>query len=209
MKISKKTTWLLLSFFTLSANLPAAHAQERDFFPEASNQSIYIFSEHLPEAQAEIFFANKENRKGIWEQEQFQFYGLQDDSQIRVVSGTEGKGDTPWQAMQMNSLPMSSRKLQYMNVPTGQTLNIYYKLELRKEDQEKFAKQNFFIYFSIYAGKKMLRKIRLSSQEKGWLQVTLPLDTLSLLNRSFPVTFGLTGTDDMPLNFQFFAEVLQ
>ncbi len=205
-----KQTLALLAVFTLLAVLPEGRAEDKNiFFPEASVQSLYVFSEHLQDANAEIYLSNKENRKGIWEHDQFRFYGMDAGAQISLVSGQESEGDNPWQAIEINSLPHSYRKLQFLNIPAARILHLYYKSELPPEFVQKNPKQNVYIYFSIFAGKKLIRQIRISSQDKGWQQETVSFGILGLLNRNFPLTFGLTGNDASEVNVQFFAEALQ
>jgi hypothetical protein len=193
---------LSLAVMITMCGLPA-RAQDNPLFPEASPQALYIFSEHLPEANAEIYFTNKETRKGIWEQDQFQFYGLQEESQIRMVSGAGAESENAWQAIQMNSLPRSSRKLQYLNVTPGHHLNVYYRVELKKEDLHLFqhlcrvqgfeANTAFFARKGMDAGHHSLKHSQPHEPQ-------LPGQLLFKRNRQCPTGISIFCRDTIAIN---------
>lgn len=223
MKRQRKFWALLFLFAALMAAPGPGRAEEEEILPVLDPMSTFIFPEHLNEANAEIISASGESRRGIWEQDQFQFYGLDSSTKIAAVSGTSVSGETAWQAIQMNTVPKRTRKLQFLNTPTGQQMVLYYRI-LPQTEQEPAAKpegesaydkskaapkQNVYFYFNVFAGKKLIKKIRVSTQDTGWKKDSVDFKILSLLNRNFPLTFTLSGSETISIPFQFSAEIYQ
>ncbi len=228
----KRTLRQLPAFLLLLCSLAClGHAESRgsDYLPLPDERAIYLFTEHLMEADAVTSLTGKDRRKGDWETDHFSFYGMESSGDIRVVS--EAVAENTVQSIQMNALKGTSRMLVFLNVPPGSRMNLYYRVppdpssEDKKDEsantetaegQEDIApppvhkeQPTAFIYLMAWAGKKPITRIRISTVDQNWARQTIPLKILNFFNREVPVTFVLSGDRSESVNFQFFAEVTQ
>lgn len=204
MKIKKSPINFFLLIFLTASLLSAqpSRAEDAPFFPLANPQAIYVLSEHLSEANASVSIENKETRKGIWENDQFSFYGLNKEGNVLVVN--ESSDNQKWQSIQMNALKGSDRTLQFVNVPSGSGMLFYYKTSL-----EKASKQNVYIYVLIKAGKTDIARFRVTANQTPWQRIWVPLGILRLFNRAFPLTVTVLGDKVHEPAFNFYAEIYQ
>ncbi len=207
MKIKKLSVKFSLLFILAAAlaSPPPIHAEDDTapkLVPLANPQAIYVLSEHLAEANSVVSIANKETRKGVWENDHFSFYGLDKPGDIQVVTETEESQS--WQSIQMNALQGSDRTLQFLGVPSGSAMVFYYKTFL-----DKPGKQNVYIYVLIKAGKKDVARFRVTANQAGWQKVWVPFGILRLFTRTFPLTVTVLGDKNHQPAFNFYAEIYQ
>ncbi len=215
----KKSAAVFALLFFLTSSVAA---DPDNIVPLPDDRSIFIFSEHLMEADATTRLEGRDVRKGDWTGDHFSFYGMDETASIRVIS--EAVGANTIQSIQMNALKGTSRRLQFLNVPPGNFLTVYYKvdseedseangeangIEIKRRNEEMEKNQKAYFYLMIWVGSKLMRRIRIAMSDEGWHIERIPLEIVGFFNRELPVSFVVVGDKDTSSNFRLFSEISQ
>lgn len=168
---------------------------------------IYRFSEHLADAQTEIYVPEKEERKqGKWDGRQLVFEKLSPLFAIQKIVQTFNKELK--QAISLKTVPDAVRILCFHNVPPGTTLIVYSGIpDMSNVSAETAPPSSATIYLTVWAGAHRLARLPISTTSE-WSSVQLDLGVISLLMRNIIMTFEITVDDRITRSFAFDAEIL-
>ncbi|MBI4115436.1 MAG: hypothetical protein HY447_02550 [Candidatus Omnitrophica bacterium] len=162
--------------------------------------NIYSFAEHLPMAEA-LRGGEKGTLYGKWGVDRFRFQGLPSTGSDIFISQGVVVAEKVREAISFNPLTGFDSTLVFSQVPSGSQLRIFYAVPDSVFEQSKVVGVNF----EVWIGKKKVFETRASS--KGWQEKTVDLSLLSLLGRSYRVTFRVSAVDqDQEFAFDAYIE---
>ena len=162
---------------------------------EEQRDAAYYFHEHLLEASAVSQASGGQVLEGESRDNGFVFKGAGTGADIAETSDIiQGKSV---KVIRMSPERLSTRRLQFQEVPAASRLVLQYKLQ-----QPADSKKNVYLYLQILWGRHVIKKIRIGTRANQWISQTIDLGVVSFLNRSFPVTFELLS--DKVEGVQFF-----
>jgi hypothetical protein len=199
MKIIFKLFFSLLVFFPMM-QLTVMAAEASDPFMDSEEQVVYRFEEHLFNAETVAYPKGKSEVEGIWKEDRFIFQTLGPEAHIKIV--TETIDGEPQQAISFNPVEKVRRKLLFKEVTPGSTLVMYYKIARSEK-----ANKNQYVFLRVKAGQKLLKSMRLFTDEEGWKKEVFSLGIVPFLNHEIEVSFEVSSDLADGVQFSFFAEV--
>lgn len=145
----------------------------------------FSFHSHLSEAAVALIPDGKGRIPAEWKKDHFEFPGYPPEIGLRPVEvrieGASRKG------IRFDPADKSAVQARFPKVTQGTRMTVYYGVQKGKQLQK-----TVYYYLQVYVGKKLVRRIRASSEE-GWRQEVIDLGVLSFLNREVAVTFFATS----------------
>jgi len=152
--------------------------------------STFSFYSHLPEASATLIVEDKGRIEGQWVENSFQFANYPPSVAVKKadvrIEGSSRKG------VRILVADNSGIQLRFPKVKQGSKMTLFYGVQ-KKPTLQKVV----YFYLQLYIGKKLIRRIRASSEE-GWRREEFDLGVLSFLNHEVTMTFF--ATSDHPRN---------
>ncbi|MFZ5802963.1 MAG: hypothetical protein ACOY3K_07655 [Candidatus Omnitrophota bacterium] len=179
---------------------------------ESAKAPVYVFKDHLPEAQAfvsrKILPVRVTDRVKIekvvakWEGTRFLFPAREKKVPIELA---RGKFDGEEQdGIRFFPIAGALSVLRFPSIPPASRMVIYYGIE--DDGVRAFAGKRISVYLSIYAGEKKIHRIHVPGQT-GWFKETISLGLLAYMVRPVEVSFEVNSDDTERIPFYFNAEI--
>lgn len=164
---------------------------------------LYRFSEHLADAQTEIYIPAKEERRpGKWDGKQLVIENL--SASFSIQKTVQNFNKQLKQGIHFKAVPEAVRILCFHDVPPGAALVIYSGIPDTLASPESTPAT---VYLTVWAGIHRLARLSVPTVP-GWNSVQLDLGVVSLLMKPIIVTFEITVDDKSNRSFAFDAEIL-
>ena len=164
---------------------------------------IYRFSEHLADAQTEVYLPEKEERKpGKWDGNQLAIGGL--SGAFGVQKTVQAFGKELKQVISMRTIPDAVRILCFHDVPPGATMVLYTGFSDTDGAVDGTVST---VYMTVWTGIHRLTRIPVPTTP-GWSSVELDLGAVAFLMKNIVVTFEVTIDERTGRKFSFDAEIL-
>ncbi len=190
----RKIKFLLFSLFVLCCGLPrlfAAQEFDSSLFIENEN-SPYRFAEHLPtDAESSLIKPEVYLKNGVWTEDRFVFPGTTGATDL--VLSRESLDGKPVELVKFQTFAGLNRRLRFDKVSPGATLVFYFKVTRSNEDVR--SKENNSVYVRLYAGRKLVDRLRLSAED-GWTKKIFALHSARFLKQKLHITLEISGDDD-------------
>lgn len=198
--MTKKSFLSLFLALTLAGSAPVrlfADPQELDpgFFSESEN-SVYRFAENLPtDASTVLIKPEAYVKNGVWAEDRFLFPGTKGDTDLLL--GQELIGGKPVPVIQFQAYGGMDRTLRFERVIPTARLIFYFRVARREKESDRSAKGKDVssVYLSLYAGQKLVDRLRLTVED-GWVKKTFSLSTARFLKKKLKITLDIKGDDD-------------
>ncbi|MSR77248.1 MAG: hypothetical protein EXS63_03335 [Candidatus Omnitrophica bacterium] len=183
-KKTKKVLFLLLC---------AAISFSRSLAAEVSPEPPVVLFQFSGEIKnAKVFLTQTSDRSrepAQWTGKYFDFGNLGEAHRIGTHPGIfEQKQVT---AIYLQPFKESRKTLQFSQVPPGGTLAFYYGIQ-DSDIELKESKESNYFYVRIWAGKKLLQRVRVA-RELGWKRIDIPLGVVSLLTNPIMLSFDVVS----------------